>query len=419
MTIIERQRGKGIFTDKIFFRLNYIPEKVYECEEMDKVAKFFADFLDYNVSDDIFLVGPSGTGKTLSALYLVKELFDLSTQKIGKSYVNCRTNSTEYGAIQQIAFDLGVKLPARGLGTSEGYKRTFESIKDYDRILIILDEVEKLKDLTNIVYAFTRGNEVFGVDVPISLIFITNNIHIFQRLDVPTKSSLHLHSVVFDRYNADELYKILVDRARFGLKSDCYDETSLRYIAAKTAKITGDARLAILSLEMAGKYCEVNKVATISPEVIDKTFGEAMDALELNTLYKINFQPLLILYSLATLAKNTEEAIYIKKIYERYKTLCISAGEDILSYSQFHHHLSYLQSQDTILLTREKHFKGGYRVLAQLNILPDGVRKIFNERLQEGALPAYSLSIPIALFVTPNCFGFFDDTISNGRGSPC
>ena len=36
MTIIERQRGKGIFTDNFFSRLNYIPEKVYECEEMDK-----------------------------------------------------------------------------------------------------------------------------------------------------------------------------------------------------------------------------------------------------------------------------------------------------------------------------------------------------------------------------------------------
>ncbi len=78
---------------------------------MGKVAKFFADFLDYNVS----------------------------------------THSTEYGAIQQIAFDPGVKLPARGLGTSEGYKRTFEAIKKYDRILLILDEVKKLKDLTNIV----------------------------------------------------------------------------------------------------------------------------------------------------------------------------------------------------------------------------------------------------------------------------
>jgi len=151
--------------------------------------------------------------------------------------------------------------------------------------------------------------------------------------------------------------------------------------------------ISLITKEMAGKYCEVNNAATISLEVIDKAFGEAMDALELNTLYKINFQPLLILYSLATLAKNTEEAFYIKKIYERYKTLCMSAGEDILSYSQFHHHLSYLQSQDTILLTREKHFKGGYRVLAQLNILPEGVRKIFNELLNEGALPAYSLSM--------------------------
>ncbi len=193
--------------------MNFVPEEVYESEEISEVAKFFADFIDYDFSDAIFLVGPSGTGKTLSVRYMIREMREL-TENIGVSYLNCRAFSTKYAAIRRIAMDLGIDIPVRGLGSSEAYEKLFERVRNFKKVLIVLDEVEKLKNYDNLIYNLTRASEIYEVDVPISIIFISNNIHLFRILDDATSSSLNMNmkSIVFDRYNADELYEIIRER---------------------------------------------------------------------------------------------------------------------------------------------------------------------------------------------------------------
>lgn len=382
--MIEKYRRRKVFRDKKFFQLNFIPDKVYESEEMGEVAKFFADFIDYDFSDAIFLVGPSGTGKTLSVRYLMREMMELvDGSSVGVSYLNCRAFGTKYAAIRRIGLDLGAEIPARGLGASDAYERMFERMRNYEKVLIVLDEVEKLKGFDNLIYNLTRASEVYGVEVPISLIFISNNIHLFKLLDEATSSSLNMRSIVFDRYDADELYEIIKYRAEMGLNPEFYDDSTLRYIAAKSARHSGDARLAISSLYRSAEFCEEREVP-LTKEVVDKTFKEAVEEVELDTLRKIHFHALLVLYAISRIVKNEEESVYVKDAYEEYKKVCEKMREECMSYMHFHNHLSYLQSLDTVLLTREKGERGGYRVSVHLNIPPEGVGRVVRERLEKG-----------------------------------
>ena len=379
--MIERFRKRGVFKEKKYFQLNFVPEEVYESEEISEVAKFFADFIDYDFSDAIFLVGPSGTGKTLSVRYMIREMREL-TANIGVSYLNCRAFSTKYAAIRRIAMDLGIDIPVRGLGTSEAYEKLFERVRNFKKVLIVLDEVEKLRNYDNLIYNLTRASEIYEVDVPISIIFISNNIHLFRILDDATSSSLNMKSIVFDRYNADELYEIIRYRAENGLNSDIYDNAVLRYIAAKSARRSGDARLAISSLYKSAEFCDENDIK-ITEEVVDKTFKEALEEIELDTLKKIHFHALLILYAMSKMIRKEEESVYVKEVYNKYRRICIELGEEYMSYMHFYNHLSYLQSLDTVLLTKERGSRGGYRISAHLNVPASGVEKVLKERINE------------------------------------
>ena len=91
--------------------------------------------------------------------------------------------------------DLGIDIPVRGLGTSEAYEKLFERVRNFKKVLIVLDEVEKLRNYGNLIYNLTRASEIYEVDVPISIIFISNNIHLFRILDDATSSSF---LIIFD-----------------------------------------------------------------------------------------------------------------------------------------------------------------------------------------------------------------------------
>ena len=74
-------------------------------------------------------------------------------------------------------------------------------------------------------------------------------------MDTRVRSSLGRNRILFPPYNADELARILTERAREGIMEGALDEEVIPYCSALAAQRDGDARLAIdLLREACKKY---------------------------------------------------------------------------------------------------------------------------------------------------------------------
>jgi cell division control protein 6 len=95
------------------------------------------------------------------------------------------------------------------------------------QLVVALDEVDKTRDLDELVYALTRANDEVTAG-GITIIGISNNIFFRERLDPRTKSSLVEKEMVFPPYNAEELYAILTDRVKRAFVPDSVEESAVR-----------------------------------------------------------------------------------------------------------------------------------------------------------------------------------------------
>ena len=83
-----------IFKDKFILQSNYQPEKIlHRGEQIKQIASILAPVLRGERPSNLFLYGKTGTGKTLSVLYIVDELLKRSKDsgfKLRIEYLNCK-----------------------------------------------------------------------------------------------------------------------------------------------------------------------------------------------------------------------------------------------------------------------------------------------------------------------------------------
>src|SRR3972149_11215004 len=93
--IFESFDGNRIFKDKSILQSNYRPEEILHREEQIKqIASILAPVLRGEKTSNLFLYGQTGTGKTLSILYMKDELLK-RIKKDGDfnlriEYLNCK-----------------------------------------------------------------------------------------------------------------------------------------------------------------------------------------------------------------------------------------------------------------------------------------------------------------------------------------
>ena len=111
--------GNRIFKDKSILHSNYRPNEIlHRGEQIKQVASILAPVLRGERTSNIFLYGKTGTGKTLSVLYIKDELLK-RVKKDGDfqlriEYLNCKLkkiSDTEYRILAELIKKLGGKVP--------------------------------------------------------------------------------------------------------------------------------------------------------------------------------------------------------------------------------------------------------------------------------------------------------------------
>ncbi len=283
------KENNSIIKSEDVFSPEFMPNEIFHREKEINEAALSLKGTIKGKGENILLYGPTGTGKTTCAKYVLSELENYS-QKIKGIYINCCVFSTRFSVLNQIAYSLDEFVPRRGLAPDQLVEIiSNSSLKENKTPIVILDEIDFLakRKEDKVLYDLLRIEEINGGKI--KCISITNEPEFSIKLDRRIKSSFVQKSIQFVPYRPEELRKIIRQRASLGLAFGTFDEDIIGACAGFSARNMGDARLGIKLLHMASKEAEKNdskKITLLDVENSKKQIFSLIESEKANSLSK-------------------------------------------------------------------------------------------------------------------------------------
>ncbi len=234
-----------ILTNPDIFSDSHLPLEIQHREsQLNDLKLCLYELTEFRRPIHGWFFGKPGTGKTVTALYVMQEIE--SEKGIKGIYVNCWENPTIFSVLECIARELRL-LGAEKLSTSFKLERLKRALSG-ERMIIVLDEIDQPspKELNAILYNLSQFPAV-------DLICVCNSQNKYYSLEERVKSRLNPARIHFNEYSTDELLKILSRRAEFALVPGSYSEPVLNEISQLAQ---GDARIAIQTLKNAASLAQ-------------------------------------------------------------------------------------------------------------------------------------------------------------------
>ncbi|MFW6144379.1 MAG: Cdc6/Cdc18 family protein, partial [Candidatus Natronoplasma sp.] len=356
----ESSTGK-IIKDQEKLSFDYIPEKLPNREEqMQKLFGLFKGVVSSKVSQNVFIQGPVGTGKTATAKRFCMDFEDWAEEKgrnIDYVFVNCRRRKKNTSAMAKVVKHFDKGFPERGFSTDEMMETIDKKIDENNvHLIIVLDEVDHLirKSGSDLVYLLSRFDEErLKPEGNLSLLLISQK-NAFQLLEESARSSFkRSNRVKFPKYTAEELFPILKDRVELAFHPASIGEEKIRLlsdIAGKSGDGGGDARFGIELLEKSCLIAEMDGRNEVTNEDIRSAKAEVSPHITESKLKHLKGQEKMILLAATRALKN---ATYTTTgdIEELYKLVCEEYDTKKLGHTQFWNYLQSL-SDEGILNTK-------------------------------------------------------------------
>jgi len=250
----------------------YLPEILPHRENQVKaVADNLLPAARNRKPQNTFIFGPPGIGKTACVKFVFREFEEYSGVKT--VYLNCWRFNTATAVLSEIALGLGLFVQRHGWSKDEIVARLVEGIKKSGKGLIVcLDEVDQLifKD-QSVLYDLLRINQY--VSNPIGLVFISNNPHVFAKVEPRIRSSLAIEEIEFKPYNLQEMKDILEERVKHAFTAV---ESGVVLLAANRAvQLGGDVRIGLECLLKAGRLAERENESMVMVKHVKEVLKEA------------------------------------------------------------------------------------------------------------------------------------------------
>jgi len=355
--IFSGQDEGEIFRDEKFLYPEFVPERLpYRDSQIDEMVHSFQPVLKGGKPQNLFVSGPSGTGKTVTVKYVIRELEKFSDRAKGL-YLNCFEFNTRQAILNQICAFLGVPVPRRGIATDEVYSEFLSALKKSGFMpIIVLDELDQLmqsKAASTILYDLLRVVEF--QKSTLGVVIISNDAELTAKLDSRVRSSLLHNPIEFKQYSPAQLKEILRERAKYAFLDNVLGKDVINLAAAHAAKNNGDARLAIESLLRAGR----NAAREGSKKVMVSHLRAAFDSIHSRALDKAkdfldeNEKTILKMLS-------TEKGVFSGELFKKFSKKTKSA----LTQRSFRKKLNRLESLKLISLElKEKGMRGRTRIV--------------------------------------------------------
>ncbi len=398
--IFEREFAREtIFLDRNIITTHYTPKILpFRDKYISQISSILSEAIRGKKSDNIFLYGKTGTGKTSVTKHVMQQLLDFAVSKnmpIEGNYVNCRNHNSKYRILIKIVKDLYPEENFLGFSAAFIYEKAVDYARKGKHLVIVLDEVDKVKDLDDLIYGLTRANDEIE-NGSISIIGISNNVMFKERLDPRTKSSLCEHELVFPPYNAEELAEILKQRVAVAFKPGTVDDSAIQFSAAIAAQESGDARTAVLLMLRAGEIADKKMLEKVTDAEVRKAKSQVEEEIIFNMVSTLPEQQQLVLYSIAVLAMNRKPmqkitgesehgVLFSGEIYDEYCRISKKFKETTVSARWYREYISELEMFGLIHSTNSgKGFKGQTRLI-KLGFDAEKIRTLIEKEMTERA----------------------------------
>ncbi|MDO8538075.1 MAG: AAA family ATPase [archaeon] len=395
--IFEKELEKvSIFKDRNAISPHYTPKELpFREKQIQQITKSLSVTLRNEKADNLFIYGRTGTGKTSCTKYVLKELIEYkqkTNSNIESVYINCRNHNSKYKVLVKVVASLYPKENFLGFSAGFVYDRLVKFCEDSSaHAIIVLDEIDKVKDLDDLVYALTRSNDELEKG-SISLIGISNNLMFKDRLDPRTKSALCKQELVFSPYNAEELKSILKSRVDLAFKPNTVQDSALNLAAAIAAQESGDARTAVMLLMKAGELVDNNGLGKISDEEVKKAKNLVEEEIIYDMVSTLPGQQQLVLKAITELTLNNkgvrklsgkqeDGVLYSGEIYDHYKKIAKAHADNVVSSRWYREYITELEMYGLILTTASGAGIKGQTRLIKLGLDARKINDIIDKQL--------------------------------------
>ncbi|RKD86272.1 orc1/cdc6 family replication initiation protein [Halopiger aswanensis] len=325
--LLEFDQQDGLIRDRSLLDPNYVVTEdriVGRDEQLQEVTKMLRVALGGNRPPNLFLYGPSGTGKSLITKAVcnnISRICETRDISFGTIEVNCQDLDTlgvaVYELTKQAADQAGVdvQVPKHGVATKEKWDELYRIVNEnFDSVVFVLDELDMLvgrRDkqepaFSRLLYQLSRAGANDDLTASISVVAISNDTRMMEAVGSRALSSFTPEDVHFDDYDANQLQAIL-RRRQDAFHDSVVDDDVIPLAAAFAAQTHGDARKAIDLMRVAGELAEREGNERVREEHV----REAQEKVEKNRVLEvvrgISTQKKLCLYATAAVASQTKD----------------------------------------------------------------------------------------------------------------
>jgi cell division control protein 6 len=325
--LLEFDEQDGVIRDRELLDPNHVVEEdriVGRDEQLQEITKMLRVALGDNRPPNLFLYGPSGTGKSLITKAVCKNISQICRTRdirFGTVEINCQDLDTLGIGVYELATqaakeaDVELEVAKHGVATKEKWDELYRIINEnFDSVVIVLDELDMLvgrRDkqepaFSRLLYQLSRASGDEDISTHISVVAISNDTKMMESVGSRALSSFTPEDVHFTDYDANQLKDIL-HRRKDAFYDGVLDESVIPLAAAFAAQTHGDARKAIDLVRVAGNLAEREGSTRVSEEHVRKAQDKVEKNRVLEVVRGISTQKKLCLYATAAVAAESDD----------------------------------------------------------------------------------------------------------------
>lgn len=398
--IIEEELNRpSIFKSRESLMPEYIPEKLpHRAEEFRSLVSYFKHLISEpgSISQRVLVTGSVGTGKTALTRLFGRTFTRYAQEKnvnVRYVHVNCHKNRTLYNVLFEIAMQLDLPIPSRGLSSKEMLDLIISQLSEKMMYVIVaLDDFHYFASIAGkeAVYFIARTYDAYEGVKHLNFIFITSDTSKLSLLDSVTEGYLLKHYIKLKPYTSQQLYDILKYRASLSFYEGTYSDEVLRTIAeyeGVDSGGSGNARHALEILSLAGDIAEKSGSDKITLEHVRMAISRTSKDITVisDAIRHLPLHELLILLSIIKLLKKSgKRFVRMGEVEEEYRSTCEMLGEPYRKHTQVYEYVQNLAKLGIIHVEPSgKGFRGKSTMISIHHGPLEALEKHVNELIQK------------------------------------